>query len=100
MVLYYIPDRRHQTLTKVLRKHVKIGSAVITDGMTSYVRPKSDSSRLDQYGFNHFYFDLNQVSIHEKFSFVFINTIRANFNQVKKHISAHHRVYVPEEKID
>jgi hypothetical protein len=68
--MYYIPDRRHPTLTKLLQKHLNIGSACITDNMSTYVRPKSETSRLEQYGFYHFFYDLSTQQLHEKFSWI------------------------------
>ena len=99
-LFYYIPDRRHPTLTKLIRKHLATSTALITDTMTSYVRPKSESSRLDQYGYYHFYINITQHSIHEKFSFIYINNARRQFLELKRHISAYHRMYVPVEKVD
>ena len=98
--MYYIPDRRHPTLTTLIRKHCEFGSAIMSDMMTSYVRPKTFSSRLDQYGYYHFYFDHANVSIHEKFSFIYTNTVRMQFLSLKKHISSYQHVYVPVEKTD
>jgi len=40
-ILYYIPDRKHPTLTKIIRKHMPIAGTLISDTMTSYVRPVS-----------------------------------------------------------
>lgn len=68
--------------------------------MTSYVRPRSESSRLDQYGFYHFYINITQHNIHEKFSFIYVNNVRRQFLELKRHISAYHRMYVPVEKVD
>ena len=96
----YIPDRRHPTLTRLIRKHTEFGSAIVSDMMTSYVRPKTASSRLDQYGYYHFYFDQQNVSLHEKFSFIYINTVRMQCLSLKKHISSYWHVYVPTAKID
>ncbi len=42
-----IPDRKHPTLVKIIRKHLAIGGAILSDTMTSYVRPRSEQSRLD-----------------------------------------------------
>ena len=72
-----------------------MGTPIITDNMTSYVRPRTDASRMDQYGLLHFYFDLTKQSIHEKFSFIYLGTIKQQFAQLKKHISSSHRIYVP-----
>jgi len=41
-VFYYIPDRKHPTLTKIIRKHLSSAGAIISDTMTSYVRPRSE----------------------------------------------------------
>lgn len=68
--------------------------------MTSYVRPRTENSRLDQYGLYHFYINITQHNIHEKFSFVYINNVRRTFLELKRHISAYHRMYVPVEKVD
>ena len=46
-VVYYVPDRKHATLTKVIRKHCAMSTSLISDTMSSYVRPKTESSRLD-----------------------------------------------------
>ena len=99
-LFYYIPDRKHPTLTKIIRKHLPLSGAIVSDTMTSYVRPRSEQSRLDQYGFYHYYINITQHNIHEKFSFVYINNIRRNFLELKRHISAYHRMYVPVEKVD
>lgn len=58
LVLYYIPDRRHSTLSRIAMKHIQLGSAIITDTMSSYVRPRSETSRLEQYGYYHYWFDV------------------------------------------
>lgn len=99
-LLYYIPDRKHPTLTKIIRKHMPIAGSIISDTMTSYVRPRTENSRLDQYGLYHFYINTTQHNIHEKFSFIYTNNVRRNFLELKRHISAYHRMYVPVEKID
>lgn len=75
-ILYYIPDRKHPTLTKVIRKHMPMSGTIMSDTMTSYVRPRTESSRLDQYGFYHYYINITQHNIHEKYSFIYINNIR------------------------
>ena len=46
-VLYYIPDRKHPTLTKIIRKHMTTSGTILSDTMTSYVRPRTETSRLD-----------------------------------------------------
>lgn len=79
VVFYYIPDRRHPTLTRILRKHLCIAKTVISDTMTSYVRPRTETSRLEQYGWLHFFINITQHNLHEKFSFVFINNVRRQF---------------------
>lgn len=99
-LFYYIPDRKHPTLAKIIRQHMQISGTLISDTMTSYVRPRTENSRLDQYGLYHFYVNITQHNIHEKFSFIYINNIRRNFLELKRHISAYHRMYVPVEKID
>lgn len=99
-VFYYIPDRKHPTLTKIIRKHIPISGTVVSDTMTSYVRPRTELSRLEQYGMYHFSINITQHNQHEKFSFVYINNIRRNFLELKRHISSYHRMYVPVEKVD
>ena len=99
-VFYYIPDRKHPTLVKIMRKHVEVGSALITDTMTSYVKPRTEVSRLEHYGYYHFFINIVQHNIHEKFSFIYINNVRRMFLELKRHISAYHRMYVPVEKVD
>jgi hypothetical protein len=99
-LFYYIPDRKHPTLTRIIRKHLPLSGSIVSDTMTSYVRPRSEASRLDQYGFYHYYINITQHNIHEKFSFVYINNVRRNFLELKRHISAYHRMYVPVEKVD
>jgi hypothetical protein len=99
-ILYYIPDRKHPTLTKLIRKHVLQNTSIISDTMTSYVRPRTETSRLEQYGYHHFYINITQHNIHEKFSFIYINNARRQFLELKRHISAYHRMYVPVDKVD
>lgn len=99
-LFYYIPDRKHPTLAKIIRKHMGISGTILTDTMTSYVRPRTENSRLDQYGLYHYYVNITQHNIHEKFSFVYINNVRRTFLELKRHISAYHRMYVPVEKVD
>jgi hypothetical protein len=41
-LFYYIPDRKHPTLCKIIRKHLPIGGSIVSDTMTSYVRPRSE----------------------------------------------------------
>jgi len=41
-MFYYIPDRKHPTLTKIIRKHLAVAGSIISDTMTSYVRPRSE----------------------------------------------------------
>jgi ribosomal protein S27AE len=57
-LFYYIPDRKHPTLTKIIRKHLPLSGSVVSDTMTSYVRPRSEASRLDQYGYHHYFINI------------------------------------------
>ena len=77
-----------------------MASPLLSDTMTSYVRPRTFSSRMLSYGYYHFWVNLTQHNVHEKFSFIYLNNVRRNFHLMKQHISSYHRVYVPVEKID
>ena len=63
-----------------------IAGTLISDTMTS--------------GLYHYYINITQHNIHEKFAFIYINNVRRTFLEMKKHISAYHRMYVPVERID
>ena len=57
-IFYYIPDRKHPTLMRIIRKHMDVSGVILSDTMTSYVRPRTETSRLDQYGLYHFFVNI------------------------------------------
>jgi hypothetical protein len=38
VVTYFIPNRAHTTLVRVLKKHIDLGAVIISDTLSSYVK--------------------------------------------------------------
>ena len=98
-LFYYIPDRKHPTLSALFKPHVEDGSVVLSDCHPSYVRPRSATSRLDQYGWYHFWINHSERFVHDKFSFVHTNNVERHWRALKSSIS-YIKYSVKEERVD
>ena len=45
-IIYYIPNKRHETLVDILKPHIDDGAVVLSDAHPSYVKLKGAESKL------------------------------------------------------
>lgn len=97
-IIYYVDDKKHDTLAHLFKKHISQGAVVLSDCHPSYVKLKSSGSKLAQYGWFHFWINHSESFVHDKFSFVHTNNIERNWRALKSSIS-YIKYSVKEERI-
>ena len=97
-IVYYLPNKRHDTLAELFKPHLEAGTIVLSDCHPSYVKLRSAESKLAPYGWYHFWINHSERFVHEKFSFVHTNNIERNWRSLKSTIS-YVKYSVREERI-
>lgn len=66
-ILYYIPDKKHTTLSALVRKHVDNGTILMSDCHSSYLTLSNLHSKMTQYGYFHYWINHSLRYVHEKY---------------------------------
>ena len=87
-----------------IKRFVPVSTIVFTDTLSSYVwaRPglKNPLSRLDSYGYLHFWVNQSERFVHEKFCFAHTNNVDRMWRSFRQSISNLRTLNIKKDKID
>ena len=55
IALFHVPDRKESTLIPIIIQNVAEGTTIMSDKFSSYVNLKTNQSKIEQYGLDHFW---------------------------------------------
>ena len=93
IALFHVEDRKESTLIPLIIDNVEEGSTIMSDKFSSYVNIKTNESKLEQYGFEHFWTNhsLNFVDPYQPW--IHTNSIERQWRRLRNKISTIKRAF-------
>ena len=98
-ILYCVKDRTQQTLFPIIQDHIKADSSIFKDKFSVYVNAHTNTSHLEQLGYNHSWVNHSKSFVDPVFKFINTNRIERLWRSLRAHVS-HIKRAVPLEKVD
>lgn len=83
-ILYYLKQKTHENVVKIIKRHCKLGSTLMSDMHSLYTTFGSNTSKLTQYGYYHMWANHSETMVHYKFRFLHSLNMESEWLQLKK----------------
>ena len=93
--LFYVENRKKNTLLSLILQHVEPGSVIISDKFSSYLNIKRDESFLDNFGYYHFWVNHSIEFVDKYQPLIHTNGIERAWRSVRNQISSIKRTFKP-----
>ena len=93
--LFYVENRKKQTLLPLILQNIAPGSVIISDKFASYVNIRRDESHLDEHGYYHFWVNHSIEFVDKHQPFIHTNGIERSWRSIRNQISSIKRTFRP-----
>ena len=85
--MFHVPDRKESTLIPIIIQNVAEGTTIMSDKFSSYVNLKTNQSKIEQYGLDHFWTN-HSVNFVDKYQpDIHTNSIERQWRRLRNKIS-------------
>jgi len=78
-----LKNRKEENLIPIIRKHIKLGTTIYTDSFSVYVNNHQKISKLEKYGFSHYFINHKLEFVSQVAIDIHTNSIESLWNDVK-----------------
>jgi len=78
-----LKNRKEENLIPIIRRHIKLGTTVYTDSFSVYVNNYQKISKLEKYGFPHYFINHKLEFVSQVAKDIHTNSIESLWNDVK-----------------
>ncbi len=93
--MYYVEDRKSTTLTPLILNNIPPGSTIMSDKFSSYVNIHRNESKLEPYGFTHYWVNHSREFVDSFQSFINTQIIERTWRSLRNSISSIKRTFTP-----
>ena len=93
--MFDVENGKSSTLLPLIIENIPTPSTIISDKFSTYVNIRRDESRLDPYGYTHYWVNHSKTFVDEFQPFINTNSIERSWRSLRNSISTIKRTFAP-----
>jgi len=87
LLIFLVPDKSSNSLLPIITRHVAAGSTILSDKASMYVNSRTQESKLEPLGYEHYWVSHKDEWVHNLFKDIHTQNIERSWRTFKSYIS-------------